>query len=103
MFESESELLNSVQLFETPWIVAYPAPQSMGFSSQKYWSGLPFPSSIKCLVGLKIKSTSTKLFSALKKKKKKNTGVGYHALLLRIFSLSSVLCLEFSFPKHLLG
>ena len=64
MFESESELLSSVQLFETPWIVAYQAPQSMGFSSQKYWSGLPFPSPIKCSVGLKIKSTSTKLFSA---------------------------------------
>ena len=44
MFESESELLSSVQLFETPWIVAYQAPQSMGFSSQKYWSGLLFPS-----------------------------------------------------------
>ena len=42
MFESESELLSSVQLFETPWIVAYQAPQSMGFSSQKYWSGLHF-------------------------------------------------------------
>ena len=27
-----------------PWTVAYEAPQSMGFSSQEYWSGLPFPS-----------------------------------------------------------
>ena len=27
----------------TPWTVAYQAPLSMGFSSQKYWSGLPFP------------------------------------------------------------
>ena len=24
--------------------VAYPAPQSMEFSRQEYWSGLPFPS-----------------------------------------------------------
>ena len=27
---------------EIPWIV-HQAPLSMGFSSQKYWSGLPFP------------------------------------------------------------
>ena len=25
-----------------PWIVAYQAPPSMGFSRQEYWSGLPF-------------------------------------------------------------
>jgi len=29
----------------TPWTVACQAPQSMGFSRQEYWSGLPFPSS----------------------------------------------------------
>ena len=28
----------------TLWTVAYQAPPSMGFSRQKYWSGLPFPS-----------------------------------------------------------
>ena len=28
----------------TPWTVASPAPLSMGFSRQEYWSGLPFPS-----------------------------------------------------------
>ena len=28
----------------TPWTVAYQAPQSMEFSRQDYWSGLPFPS-----------------------------------------------------------
>ena len=33
-----------VQLFATPWTVAYQAPLSMGFSRQEYWSGLPFPS-----------------------------------------------------------
>ena len=33
-----------VQLFATPWTVACPAPLSMEFSSQDYWSGLPFPS-----------------------------------------------------------
>ena len=28
----------------TPWTAAYQAPQSMEFSRQEYWSGLPFPS-----------------------------------------------------------
>ena len=37
-------LLSHVQLFATPWTVAYWAPLSMGFSRQEYWSGLPFPS-----------------------------------------------------------
>ena len=36
--------LSRVHLFETPWTVAYQAPQSVGFSRQEYWSGLPFPS-----------------------------------------------------------
>ena len=36
--------LSHVQLFVTPWTVAYQASPSMGFSRQEYWSGLPFPS-----------------------------------------------------------
>ena len=36
--------LSHVQLFATPWAVAYQAPLSMGFSRQQSWSGLPFPS-----------------------------------------------------------
>ena len=40
---SEVELLSHVQLFVTPWTVAYPAPPSMEFSKQEYWSGLLFP------------------------------------------------------------
>ena len=40
----EVKSLSRVQLFATPWTVAYQAPPSMGFSRQKYWSGLPFPS-----------------------------------------------------------
>ena len=38
------KLLSRVRLFATPWMVTYQAPQSMGFSRQEYWSGLPFPS-----------------------------------------------------------
>ena len=30
--------------FVIPWAAAFPAPLSMGFSRQEYWSGLPFPS-----------------------------------------------------------
>ena len=33
-----------VQLCATPWTAAHWAAPSMGFSRQKYWSGLPFPS-----------------------------------------------------------
>ena len=33
-----------VFLFSTPWTVAHQASMSMGFSRQKYQSGLPFPS-----------------------------------------------------------
>ena len=31
----------------TPWMVTYQAPQSMGFSRQEYWSGVPSPSPSK--------------------------------------------------------
>ena len=36
--------LSHVRLFVTPLTVAYNDPLSMGFSSQDYQSGLPFPS-----------------------------------------------------------
>ena len=41
---SEVKLLSHVRLFVTPWTVACQTPLFMGFSRQKYWSGLPFPS-----------------------------------------------------------
>ena len=34
--------LSRARLFATPWTAAYQAPPSMGFSSQEYWSGLPY-------------------------------------------------------------
>ena len=43
-WKSEMKSLSRVQLFVTPWTVAYKAPPSTGFSRQEYWSGLPFPS-----------------------------------------------------------
>ena len=42
-YNSEVKLLSCVQLFVTPWTVAYQVPPSMGFSRQECWSGLPFP------------------------------------------------------------
>ena len=36
--------LSCVWLFATPWTAAYPAPLSMGFPRQEYWSGVPLPS-----------------------------------------------------------
>ena len=41
---TEVKSFSRVQLFATPWTVAYQAPPSLGFSRQKYWSGFPFPS-----------------------------------------------------------
>ena len=42
-----SEYVVSVmsKFLQPPWTVAHQAPQSVGFSRQEYWSGLPFPSS----------------------------------------------------------
>ena len=36
--------LSHVWLLLIPWIAAYQAPPSMGFSRQEYWSGVPLPS-----------------------------------------------------------
>ena len=36
------KLLSRVRPSATPWIAAYQAPPSMGFSRQEYWSGLSF-------------------------------------------------------------
>ena len=41
--------ISRVWLFVTPWTAAYQAPQSMGFSRQEYWSGVPLPSPVKSL------------------------------------------------------
>ena len=49
--KSESEVAQSCPTLATPWTAAYQAPPSMGFSRQKYWSGLPLPSPCCGLVG----------------------------------------------------
>ena len=35
-----------VRLLANPWTAAYQAPPSLGFSRQKYWSGVPLPSPV---------------------------------------------------------
>ena len=45
--------LSHVQLFVTPWTLAYQASQSVGFSRQQYWSGVPLPSPSIALVSTK--------------------------------------------------
>ena len=42
VFKLKVKSFTCVQLFATPWTVAYQAPLSMGFSRQECWSGLPF-------------------------------------------------------------
>ena len=42
--KSESEAAQSYLTLATPWTAAHQAPPSMGFSRQKYWSGVPWPS-----------------------------------------------------------
>ena len=44
--KSESEVAQLCPTLATPWTAAYRAPPSMGFSRQKYWSGVPLPSPI---------------------------------------------------------
>jgi len=39
--KSESEVVQSCPTLATPWTTSYQAPPSMGFSRQKYWSGVP--------------------------------------------------------------
>ena len=41
---AKCQLLDCVQLFTTPWTLAYQGTLSMDFSRQEHWSGLPFPS-----------------------------------------------------------
>ena len=46
--------LSHVQLLATPWTAVYPAPPSMGFSRQEYWSGVPLPSPTLVIYTCKI-------------------------------------------------
>ena len=43
-WKAKVKSLSHAWLLATPWTAAYQAPQSMGFSRQEYWSGLPLAS-----------------------------------------------------------
>ena len=45
--------LSRVRLLATPWTAASQAPPSMGFSRQKYWSGVPLPSPMEYYSAIK--------------------------------------------------
>ena len=42
--------LSCVRLLATPWTAPYQASPSMGFSRQEYWSGVPLPSPVGCVI-----------------------------------------------------
>ena len=42
--KSESEVAQSCPTLRDPMDCSLPAPPSMGFFRQKYWSGVPLPS-----------------------------------------------------------
>ena len=51
--KSESEVAQSCLTLATPWTAAHQAPPSMGFSRQKYCSGVPLPSLFKAYIYIK--------------------------------------------------
>ena len=65
------KLLSRVRLLATPRTAAYQAPPTMGFSRQKYWSGVPLPSpsdsyrvvNIKLLLSIQLILRNPKPFS----------------------------------------
>ena len=80
--------LSRVRLFATQWSVAYQAPQSMGFSRQEYWSGVPFPSPGDLPdPGIEPGAPALQIDTLPSEPsgKPKNTGVGSYFLLQRIF------------------
>ena len=76
--------LSHIQLFATPWAIAYQTPPSMAFSRQEYWSGLPFPSPRDLPdPGIEPRSPALQADSlpSLPPGKPKNIGVGSLSLL----------------------
>ena len=61
-----AQLLSCVQRSAAPWTVAHQAPQSMGFSRQEYWRGLPCPPPGNLLdPGIKPRSPALLAYSLL--------------------------------------
>ena len=91
--KSEREVAQSCSTLATPWTAAYNAPPSMGFSRQKYWSGVPL-SPFSCVQLFDSTNCSPLRLLCPWDSPDKNAGVGCHALLQRIFAAQgSNLCL----------
>ena len=74
--------------FAPPWTIACKSPLSVGFSRQKYWSGLPYPPPGDLPnPGIKPRSPTLQVDSLLSETsgKLKNIGVGSLSLLQGIF------------------
>ena len=108
-WESEVKLFSRVRLFATPWSAAHQAPLPMKFSRQEYWIGVPLPSpkvgKVICyFLGLQNHCRQLLCVSQAVMSESlwyhglqptrllcpwhfpgKNTGVGFHFLLQRIF------------------
>ena len=54
--KSESEVAQLCPTLGTPWTAAYQAASSMGFSRQKYWSGVPL-----LFLNVRLKTSKTSL------------------------------------------
>ena len=76
--------LSRVRLLATPCTAAYQAPPSMGFSRQKYWSGVPLSLS-RVQLFCDAMNCSPPGSSVYGDSPSKNTGVGCHPLLQGIF------------------
>ena len=63
--KSECAVAQSCPTLATPWPAAYQAPPPMGFSRQKYWSGVPLSSLVIGAVIL-IKNLNVSLASSWK-------------------------------------
>ena len=75
------KLLSCVRLLATPWTAAYQPLQSMRFSRQEYWSGVPLPSLV------------TEYYSATKRN-------AFESVLVRLMNLQPVLQSGVSLDTH---
>ena len=90
--KSESEVTQSYPTLATPWTAAYQAPPSMGFSRQKYWSGVPLPSPMEGPWMGKIQE-SQKVSGFWFKRSRGEPNLNQHPLSCQLASSASV-CLE---------
>ena len=124
--KSESEVTQLCLTLATPWTAAYQAPLSMGFSRQKYWSGVPLPSPsqpwniiIFIVPGVRADNLGRRgifrvlLSHSLRRKKKKKTAFRFLPIkyvsfrnfpfkLKKIFHLIQLSVLKNLFSDHLL-